>query len=154
MLRYCFDTSAFIECWTRSYPPDVFPGLWTRLNHAVAHAAIVTPDEVRAEIARQDDGLRDWLRERPHILVTLDAEVQTAVREVLKSFPLLVKAFSTRNQADPFVIATAKVHNLIIVTEERLGTAKKPRIPDVCRTMNIRCIDVMAFIREQGWTFS
>jgi len=25
-MAYCFDTSVLIECWSRSYPPDVFPG--------------------------------------------------------------------------------------------------------------------------------
>jgi hypothetical protein len=23
-MAYCFDTSVLIECWSRSYPPDVF----------------------------------------------------------------------------------------------------------------------------------
>jgi hypothetical protein len=29
-MAYCFDTSVLIECWSRSYPPDVFPGLHAR----------------------------------------------------------------------------------------------------------------------------
>lgn len=153
MVGYCFDTSAFIECWTRSYPRDVFPGLWDKLGDAAAHGAIVSPDEVQVEIGRQDDGLKKWTTDRPHMFVPLDIKIQQAARDVLAAFPLLVKAFSTRNQADPFVIAAAKVRGLTLVTEERFGTPSKPRIPDICKSMDLRCIDVMTFIREQGWTF-
>lgn len=87
------------------------------------------------------------------MFVPLDADIQQAARSVLAAFPLLVKAFSTRNQADPFVIATAKVRGVTVVTEERFGSAAKPRIPDVCKVTGIKCIDVVTFIREQGWTF-
>ena len=34
-MAYCFDTSALMECWTRYYPPDVFPALWERFDHPI-----------------------------------------------------------------------------------------------------------------------
>jgi hypothetical protein len=41
-----------------------------------------------------------------------------------------------------------------VVTEEKnIGTPEKPKIPVVCRHFGIRCINVLKFIREQGWVF-
>jgi hypothetical protein len=56
---YCFDTSSLIECWTRTYPPDVVPGLWEKLDDAIAHAAVGCPEEVREELKCQDDELSE-----------------------------------------------------------------------------------------------
>ncbi len=89
MVGYCFDTSAFIECWTRPYPQDVFPGLWDKLGDLAAHGAIVSPDEVQVEIGRQDDGLKKWTTARPHMFVPLDTEIQKAARDVLAAFRCL-----------------------------------------------------------------
>jgi len=150
---YCFDTSSLIECWTRSYPPDVFPGLWEKLSDAVAYLQVLSPEEVREELKRQDDDLLEWITARPHMFLPLDAPIQLATSEVLREHPLLMKATKNRNGADPFVIATAKVRRLTVVTEERGGSATKPKIPSVCAGLGVRCIDVLTFFRDQGWSF-
>jgi hypothetical protein len=56
-MAYCFDTSALIECWSRSYPPDVFPGLWVKLDEQIAQQKVLCADEVRVELERQEDDL-------------------------------------------------------------------------------------------------
>jgi hypothetical protein len=153
VIGYCFDTSALIECWSRSYPPDVFPGLWEKMDSLVAHRGLQCPEEVRVELARQEDELRKWADGRRYMFVPLDEPIQEATRAVLQGHPLLMKATKNRNGADPFVIATAQVRRLTVVTEEQGGTAKKPKIPSVCSALNVRCIDVLTFLREQGWSF-
>ncbi len=72
----------------------------------------------------------------------------------MRDHPLLMKATKNRNGGDPFVIATAQVLGLTVVTEERGGSLSKPKIPSVCQALGVRCIDVLAFIREQGWSFT
>jgi hypothetical protein len=153
VIAYCFDTSSLIECWSRSYPPDVFPGLWSKLEHKIALGGMVCPDEVRVELARQDDALAKWAAARPYLFVALDNAIQVATSEILAAHPMLMKATKNRNGADPFVIATARVRDLIVVTEERGGTDQKPKIPSVCRALGVPCIDVLRFIRDQGWSF-
>ncbi len=148
------DTSALIECWSRSYPPDVFPGLWQELDTLVEFGFVRCPEEVKVELKRQDDGLHKWVSDRPEIFMPLDEPVQRATLDVLANHPKLMKATKKRNGADPFVIATAVVHSLTVVTEEQGGTDDKPKIPSVCDALQVRCINVLAFIREQGWTFS
>ncbi len=154
MPGYCFDTSSLIECWTRTYPPDVVPGLWEKLNDAIAHVVVVCPEEVREELKRQDDDLSKWLAARPYVFIALDEPIQRATSAVLRDHPRLMKATKNRNGADPFVIATAQVRGLTVVTEERGGSEAKPKIPSVCAALNVRCTSVLAFIREQGWSFS
>jgi hypothetical protein len=44
--------------------------------------------------------------------------------------------------------------NSVVVTGEMLtGNLDKPRIPDVCRAKNIRCINFLEMIRELKLTF-
>jgi hypothetical protein len=42
-MAYCFDTSVLIECWSRSYPPDVFPGLWLKLDELIVQQEVLCP---------------------------------------------------------------------------------------------------------------
>lgn len=86
-MAYCFDTSAFLECWTRYYPPDIFPGLWDKLSDLAAYKQIVAPEEVRRELEKQEDDLTLWVQQRPHIFVPLDGAVQTAVRKCSRGIP-------------------------------------------------------------------
>jgi hypothetical protein len=150
---FCFDTSALLECWSRYYPIDVFPGIWERLAYLVEGGDLIAPDEVHEEISRKDDGLAEWLKTRAGIFVPLDGPVQIASTEVLAEFPELVKALSGRTQADPFVIGLARVRKATVVTQERGGNRARPRIPLVCDYFEVPCIDIVGFIRQRGWTF-
>lgn len=152
-MAYCFDTSALIECWSRSYPPDVFPGLWVKLDELVTQQEVLCPEEVRIELARQEDELAKWVKVRPQLFVPLGEDIQRATSEILGQHPLLMKATKNRNGADPFVIATAQVMGLTVVTEEKGGTDAKPKIPSVCQMLGVPCIDVLSFLRDQGWSF-
>jgi hypothetical protein len=150
---FCFDTSALLECWSRYYPIDVFPGIWERLAYLVEGGDLIAPDEVHEEIRRKDDGLAEGLKTRAGMFVSLDGPVQIASTEVLAEFPELVKALSGRTQADPFVIGLARVRKAIVVTQERGGNRARPRIPLVCDYFEVPCIDIVGFIRQRGWTF-
>ena len=153
-MPYCVDTSAWLDGWQRHYPPDVFPTLWTKLDGLIAAGEIISSEEVYVEIQRKDDELHDWIKERKQMLVPLDEAVQTRALELLAEFPRLVDTLRGRSKADPFVIATAMERNAVIVTGEMFtGNLDKPRIPDVCRVKNIRCINFLEMIRELKLTF-
>lgn len=153
-MPYCFDTNAFIDCWTRLYPIDVFPGIWDRLEALAQAGDLVCPREVLDELSRKEDGIYRWAKDRQEfIFVELDSDIQDATTAILASHPRLVKEFAQRTQADPFVIAVAQVRKIAVVTQERPGKPSRPMIPDVCGDLGVECIDVLTFIREQGWTF-
>ena len=82
----------------------------------------------------------------------LDADIQAGTIRVLAGHPKLAAGGGRRNQADPFVIGFAHVRGGVVVTEETLtNNLDKPRIPDVCRALGIRCLTLVQFAQEQGW---
>lgn len=137
------------------YPPAQFPGLWARIEALVASGDIVSSDEVRLEIERKDDDVHAWCKERRSMFLPLSAEVQEAATSLLRAFPRLVDARTGKSMADPFVIATAQVHAIWVVTQERAtGRPRRPKIPDACLSIGIRCATLLDLIKAEGWVFS
>lgn len=151
---YCVDTSAWLDGWARDYPPDVFPSLWTKLAECVTSGIVRCSEEVYVELARKDDDLHRWLKERKEVVVPIDERIQRIVSELLASHPRLVDTHRNRSQADPFVIATAEcLTDAIVVTGEKRGKIDSPKIPDVCEARKIRCITFLEMLRELDWKF-
>jgi hypothetical protein len=152
---YSLDTSALLDGGRRYYPPDVFPPLWEKLSELIQGGKLSSPDEVREELKKKDDEVWRWAREQIGLFVPLADDIQSATVAILAAFPKLVDTRRGRGQADPFVIAHARVNGHVVVTgERRPGTKTKPTIPYVCRHFNVRYLDLLGLMREQGWTFS
>jgi hypothetical protein len=151
---YSFDTSAFIKGRRDLLPPEVFTTLWARVEERIATGVIRASDEVQREIGRRDDVIKAWASSQGGLFVSLDQAIQVATNRVLDEHPKLVGRGGGRNEADPFVIALACARNGVVVTEETLsGNLEKPRIPDVCRALGVDCMNLVQFVRDQGWTF-
>ena len=153
---YSLDTSVLVNGWRKTYSPDVFPALWKKFDKLIADGRVFAIDEVLRELSKQDDEILAWAKDREHMFVRIDSdgEIQVAVTEILFRFPRLVDTSKSRSIADPFVIALAKVRGYTVVTEEKVGgTIEKPKIPFVCQEMDIRCINFLQLLREQGWVF-
>ncbi|MGH3611981.1 MAG: DUF4411 family protein [Pseudonocardia sp.] len=153
-LLYSFDTSVMINGRRDLLPPDLFPTLWTKIEGMIAAGAIRAIDVVRDELGRKDDATKDWATSQVDLFLPLDQDIQVATREALAEHPKLVGKGGQRNLADSFVIGLARAHSGIVVTQEtRTNNLEKPHIPDVCGAMGVRCVDLVGFIRDQGWTF-
>ena len=151
---YCVDTSAWLDGWSRDYPPDVFPSLWDKLEEYVKNGALRCSEEVYIELGKKDDGIHDWMKVRKEIIVSIDEPIQEIVLELLEKYPRLVDTYKNRSQADPFVIATAEHLQAVVVTsEKRRGNLEIPKIPDVCDARGIRCITFLDMLRELEWKF-
>lgn len=150
---YCVDTSSLLEAWIRSYPPNSFPGLWDRLDSLIGEERLWSSEEVLRELEQRDDDMYEWASDRDHIFLPLDEDVQDAATRLLERHPRLMGERANRNHADPFVIATAWVRGLAVVTEEAEGSAERPRIPFVCQDLSIPNISVLELIQQEGWVF-
>lgn len=151
---YSIDTSAILDAWVRWYPPDVFSSLWQNIERLIEDGSLRATEEVRVELEKKEDEVFRWAKGQDRLFLPLTQEVQIAAQEILTAFPRLVDSRKERSQADPFVIALAKVNNATVITgEKNVGTPQKPRIPLVCNHFGIRCINMVKFIREQGWIF-
>ncbi|MCD4825105.1 MAG: DUF4411 family protein [Phycisphaerae bacterium] len=143
-----------MDAWCRWYPPALFPSLWEKIDHMVTGSILVSSDEVYRELERKDDSLFTWAKDRKDIFLPLSDDVQSEVTSILDSFPRLVDARTGKSFADPFVIATAKVTNTIVVTGEFPTSSKqRPKIPDVCNDLEIPWLNIVAMIQEESWTF-
>lgn len=153
-VSYVFDTSALIKAWVEQYPPDTFPALWDNMAGLVADGRLKAPDEVLAELKKQDDGLHGWVSAREEqMIVATTRDLLLEVTAILADHQHLVKTGPGRGRADPFVIALAAQHGCPVVTQEKGGSNTKPRIPYVCEQRGVVCINVLAVLRAEGWSF-
>lgn len=149
---FCFDTSALIHAAARAYPIEVFPSFWDRFAALIDDARVIAVDEVLREIARKDDELHAWCKSHPNLFTPITEEVQVAAAEVIAAVPSLVDLNKGRGQADPFVVALARVRAATVVTQEPTKPTS-PRIPDACRRFSVPCISLLDFIRRMRWRF-
>ena len=155
-MLYSFDTSAFLEPWIRHYPRDHFPSLWERLGDLIKSGNIIATEEVLIELERKDDDVYRWALGRRQMFKPMYRDVQQAAMSILAQYPRLVNDIKNRSGADPFVIALAQIQmeDCAVVTYETHGSIpNRPRIPDVCDALGIRCINVRGLIQEEGWRF-
>jgi Domain of unknown function (DUF4411) len=151
---YSFDTSSLLNGRRDLLPPGTFPTLWANIEAMIAAGHIRCVDVVRDELARREDDVHAWAKAQQGLFVPLSTDVQASAREVLAGHHRLIGVGSGRSGADPFVIALARAHDGVVVSEETLsGNLSKPRIPDVCDAMGVPRLNLVGFVQEQGWTF-
>jgi len=116
---------------------------------------ILVPEEVLEELAAQEDDLTTWVKDRSDmIVVPTSRAVMLEARAILSDHQHLTKSGTGRGRADPFVIALAAIRQCPVVTQERGGTAARPRIPYVCGARNERCMAILDVVRAEGWRFA
>jgi Domain of unknown function (DUF4411) len=152
-LRYSIDTSSLSNGWQKLYPPDVFGGVWQRLDGVIRAGIVVATEEVLIELERGDEDLFKWVKEREEMFLKHNEEIQVSMSQICARHPKLVDVARTRSMCDPWVIAVAQVNGLTVVSEENSRPAR-PKIPDVCQLENIGCIRLLEMIRQLGWQFS
>jgi Domain of unknown function (DUF4411) len=153
-VSYSFDTSSWLNGRRDLMRPNVFRTLWSNIEGLIAEGAIRSVDLVKDELSRREDEIYQWSLAQAGLFVPITTPVQQATRDILGIFPRLVGVGSGRSGADPFVIAMALAQDAAVVSEEtRTGRPDRPRIPDVCDGMGVRCLTLMQFVEEQGWIF-
>ncbi len=154
--KFCLDTNVLIQAWNTYYSMDLAPRYWDILDDMAQKGTVFCTHEVRREIEKVDDALKLWIKKRDYLFRDITEDVQQHVRDVLKAFPRLVDTTKDRSMADPWVIAHAKAEQATVVTKEMVTPAgsKKIKIPDVCDTFGVRCINDFEFVKEVGITFT
>jgi hypothetical protein len=129
---YCIDTSALIAAWYERYKPNRFPKLWEQLDQLITEGRLVSSTLVLRECSKQrSEELHAWLKPREAMFIVPDETVQRKVDYIVNTYTALVTAGKEKFQADPFVIAQAKVNGCTLITEET-GIGSLGKIPGVC----------------------
>jgi hypothetical protein len=118
-IRFVIDSSVLIT-FERSQPRDVWPTLWDHVENLLRSGNAVVPREAVTELDRGTDDLADWVKKTGAIYDADDAVI-AVVTQISAKHPGWVQ--QTKNAADPFIIATAKVLGAVIVTNERARNA-------------------------------
>jgi predicted nucleic acid-binding protein len=153
-MGYIFDTNIWIDLDWRKIPRDSFPSLWEKIEAGVANGTVFTLDMVYDELqatAKKDDRLAKWIREQraacPEFVLDSTADVQTIAIGLINKHKL-------QNNADPFLVAAAKEHNLTVVCHEKLMKQnEKPRVPNLCQELGVPCIALLDMIKQNDWVF-
>jgi hypothetical protein len=155
---YSVDTSSLMDWQARYYPTDVFVGLPSQIDELRAgerfFAVALVDEEIRAVGTA---GIVQWLKERKDIVVPT-SEVLAEAQTIQNQFTGLRDPKAEFEEADPYVIALAKLRDGIVVTQETPAAEKRnPKrshfIPDVCRELGIPCISLLGLMRREGWHF-
>jgi len=158
--KYCLDTNFFIEAWNKYYSPDFCQSYWDIIDNLAKEGIVFITQEVKREIDKGDDNLKEWLKGKKYIVKPITEKVQLCLKELYAKNPnhqYLANNVKNRSIADPWVIAHAMAENAIVVTKEYLANSPNPqkiKIPDVCQNMNVKWIDDFDFIKEVNIKFS
>lgn len=150
-VRYSIDSSSLIHGWRRVYRPRNFGFVWDRLDALALDGRLKVSVEVWNELAKKDDELHAWCKERKeHIVEELDPLCLGHVTRIMAKYPRLVDTVKNRSGGDPFVIALAasSTPGMTVVTEEQPGRVK---IPDVCAAEGIPYLGLADMIEQEDW---
>lgn len=146
---YVIDTCSLVAM-SETYPKDVFPGVWKKVDALIDQGVIISVEDVYEELSSKDDDVFQWAKSRGNIFKILDVSIQNSAIEILQSHANLLDLKNNKSSADPFLIATARVHRGIVVTEEDFsGGVHKSKIPDVCRDYEVECINLLEMLRRE-----
>ena len=156
-MLYLLDANVMIRAHEDYYPIDRIPQFWAWLVSLGDSGTIKVPYEIYGEIAVSTGPLHDWLTDNTVTKsMLLDQKVDPAsLNNVLAQgyAPDLDDSEIEEIGRDPFLIAYAlnDVAETTVVTKEVSAPSKQRanrRIPDVCRTFGVRCINDFDLYRQ------
>jgi hypothetical protein len=136
--------------------------LWKIFENKLNRKEFIVSKEVIKELNIKDDGIVDWLKKFPDSIIETNEDVQDKLVEIMNNYPKWIDPQSTKNLADPFVIAVAKTYKCKLITQERYNfhmdnninyaveNQHKLKIPNICKLENIEYFDLVTFLVEIG----
>ncbi|PIV52736.1 MAG: hypothetical protein COS17_07640 [Elusimicrobia bacterium CG02_land_8_20_14_3_00_37_13] len=154
--HYCIDTSALIDL-KFLYSPNTFLSLWRDIEKLVENKQLISPQQVFEELNEYEDKediLLNWVKKHKKMFMDLDEEQSNLVKDILRNFSGLIDTNKSTPDADPFVIALSATEGHTVITSEKMSLPnERPRIPNVCKHYNVKCISLQELFTEQGWKY-
>lgn len=163
-MLYLLDANVVIDANRDYYPITRVPEFWDWLSHHGSIDNVKIPKEIHEEFKESRDALGDWSRQpqfEKSLLLNEEAMPDLVSRIVSEGYaPDLTDEDIIKLGRDPFLLSYAleDLGQRTIVTTE-VSSPKKQRanrkIPDVCSTFGIPCINTFEFVRaldfKTGW---
>lgn len=123
------------------------------MENSIREGVLIAPEIVLDELKRKEDDLYKWAMNQKKLFIPLLVEIQLIHIDIINTYPKLIDSSKNRSMCDPWVISLAKHNECKVVTEESRGNEKRPKIPDVCDSLGIKCLRIADLIEELNWTF-
>jgi hypothetical protein len=157
-VTYVIDTSGLIML-EATFKPDnpVFSAIWEEIEDLIKQGLFRTIDFVEDEINRyegKEEFLKIWVKKwKKYFIVTTDASSINAAIPIVNEeyhtgFFDAKKQADGKEEADPYLIGYCKVHNCVLITNEKKEAHNK--IPAVSEKNKVRCINIYDFLMERG----
>lgn len=163
---YLLDSNVFIESHRRYYGMDFAPGFWDILDRGFVDGSVCSINRVHAELVpsnqAQHDELSKWVIPRHRCFPSLDANALRWMRNIAswvmnpsRIYTDAAKSEFLNDVADYPLIAFAKAHQLVLVTQEKSdpNCKRHVKIPDVCIEFDVKYVDTFTMIRNKGAKF-
>ena len=168
---YLIDTNVFIQAKNIHYRFEFCQAFWQWLEDAHQAGVVLSIKKVKKELkdGKEDDAARLWaesITDGFFIDDISDPEVMEAYRDVMQwsvsnsHYKQQAKdEFARFDNADAFLIATAKTYGHILVTHELSNPASKKRIliPDAADALGVKSIqiyDLLSHHASGNFTFT
>lgn len=161
-MLYLLDADVLIKAKDTYYAFDRVPEFWEWLIHMARQDNTKIPFEIYKDITNGNDILAAWVREKTNKeALVLDEEInRETVSYVLERgyAPDLDDVELEKIGSDPFLIGYAHAANdrCVVTMETSRPRAQRAnrKIPDVCKTFGITCIDTFAFLKALNFSTS
>lgn len=162
---YIFDTSTLIHMF-RFYYKDRFPSLWSNFDEYISSGSIISVREAYNELTSvsEKEDLIAWANlHKTDVFLTPTEEEMKFVSEIFKNkhYQQLISnnaILNGKSQADPFIIASAKIKSACIVTLDGFtpsGEIKEhaPKIAFISKCLDVDCCNFEQFMAREDWKF-
>ena len=153
--EYLLDANVLIQASKDYYAVELVPTFW---QHLANQPTISSVDKVKNEIDKRNTFLFNWAKN------DFTRWESTSGEETMKQYQLLMEwsksheqfkeyakeEFANENKADAWLVAHALVTERVVVTDEKLNTDVKKRIPipNVCVAFGIRYINTFDMLHK------
>ena len=157
MDSFIFDTNILINL--DKFNPQIFPSLWRNIIELIESRKLFSIKEVEREISKRDDRIRrSWEKINNKYDVFKDLsdcpnfdKYCDVLRDLEQFDDFQNHGVNKEFWADPYLIAVAKVENMIVVSGEKSTHRPARKIPYVCEQMNVKCLDLDEFMIYNHW---
>lgn len=145
----------------RFYPQSLVQGLWTKLDDLFNENKVISHEIVFNEICHDEkklDELGKWVKPKERYFKRVTQRQTELLLDILKNFPKLIDHKSTKDQADPWLIALLleerellqnQGKNFLMVCNESKNSPDK--IPAACKHYSIQVLGLTEFIQYNDW---
>ena len=158
-MAYLLDANIFIQAKNLHYGFDFCPAFWEWLITNNTAKRVFSIEKVGDEINAGADDLAVWAAKRgSDFFLKLDATILPVLGTVSdwvmsQSYePVAINTFL--QLADYYLVAHALAYKHTVVTHEIVSTStKKIKIPNVCISLNIKCMTPYEMLRHERARF-